>query len=216
MRSDKEYKDLSVKEFTKAAGNYGTDKAGVYKMCAEDYDPILNELKKEKFDTLLDAGCGNAPMLSLLVDEFPDVKFTGLDLTPAMIESAKAKNLPNTVFAVGDCENMPFEDNSFDVIINSQSYHHYPNPQSFFNSAYAVLKPGGRLIVRDNTSTNKVFLWIANHIEMPLLNMIGHGDVRVSSLEEVRTYCTNAGFRVEKLEAQKKLRMHLVARKDIG
>jgi len=29
-------------------------------------------------------------------------------------------------------------------------------------------EPGGRLIVRDNTSTNKVFLWIANHIEMPL------------------------------------------------
>lgn len=214
MRSNKEYKELSIKEFTKAVTDYGTDKAGIYKMCAADYVPILEELRKEPFDTLLDAGCGNGPMLSLLVDEFPDVKFTGLDLTPAMIESAKEKNLPNTTLVVGDCENMPFEENSFDVIINSQSYHHYPDPQSFFNSVYSVLKPGGRLIMRDNTSENKVFLWIANHVEMPLANLTGHGDVKASSMDEVRAYCSNAGLRIEKLEAQKKFRMHLVARKD--
>jgi len=214
MRSDKEYKELSIKEFTKAAKNYGTDKSGIYKMCAEDYDPILEELKKEPFGTLLDAGCGNAPMLSLLVEEFPDVKFTGLDLTAAMIESAREKKLPNTTLVVGDCENMPFEENSFDVIINSQSYHHYPDPQSFFNSVCSVLKPGGRLIMRDNTSNSKALLWLANHIEMPLANLVGHGDVKVSSLDEVREYCTKAGLKVEKLEAQKKLRLHLVARKE--
>ena len=31
--NDKEYKELSIKEFTKAADVYETDKAGVYKMC---------------------------------------------------------------------------------------------------------------------------------------------------------------------------------------
>jgi len=213
MLNNKEYKELSIKEFTKAASKYGTDQAGIYKMCANDYEPILEELKKESFETLLDAGCGNGPMVSLLVKEFPNVKFTGLDLTPAMIESAKVKKLPNCEFLVGDCEDMPFEPNSFDVIINSQSYHHYPNPQSFFNSVAKVLKPGGCLIMRDNTSANDIVIWMANHIEMPLLNKFGHGDVKVSSLDDVRKYCEKAGLKIEKLEAQKNFRMHLVARK---
>lgn len=53
---DNEYKDLSVKEFTKAAETYETDDAGIYKMCKDDYPDIIEELEKEPWDTLLDAG----------------------------------------------------------------------------------------------------------------------------------------------------------------
>ena len=37
---------------------------------------------------------------------------------------------------------MPFDDESFDIVINSQSFHHYPNPVRFFQEVYRVLKPG--------------------------------------------------------------------------
>lgn len=97
-------------------------------------------------------------MLQLLTEEYPDKRFVGLDLTPEMIEKAKAKNLSNTELVVGDCENLPFEAVNFDVIINSQSFHHYPNPQAFFNSVYRVLKPGGCLVLRDNTGP-KWIIW---------------------------------------------------------
>lgn len=63
----------------------------------------------------------------------------GLDLTPAMIEQARKKNLKNATFVVGDCENFPFEDDSFDAIICSMSFHHYPDPQAFFNSVKRCL-----------------------------------------------------------------------------
>ncbi|MBO4637833.1 MAG: hypothetical protein J5685_11895 [Clostridiales bacterium] len=43
--TDKEYKELSVKEFSKAAKVYETDDAGVYKMCKKDYPDILAELE---------------------------------------------------------------------------------------------------------------------------------------------------------------------------
>lgn len=97
-------------------------------MCKEDYPPILKELRKERFETLLDAGCGTAPMLSLLTKEYPDKHYVGLDLTPEMIRKAKEKNLPNTELVVGDCEDLPFGAETFDVVINSQSFHHYPDP----------------------------------------------------------------------------------------
>ena len=89
---NEEYKKMSIKEFTKAAGRYESNHAGIYEMCKKDYPDILEELEKEPFRDLLDAGCGPAPMISLLSKKYPDRHYTGLDLTPAMIEQAKKKN----------------------------------------------------------------------------------------------------------------------------
>ena len=92
MRNE-EYKRLSIAEFTKAAGRYESNHAGIYEMCKKDYPDILAELEKESFRELLDAGCGPAPMISLLSEKYPDRHYTGLDLTPAMIEQAKKKEM---------------------------------------------------------------------------------------------------------------------------
>ena len=210
--NDIEYKELSVKEFTKASKVYETDKAGIYKMCKKDYPDVLAELEKEPFDTLLDCGCGTAPMISLLYDKYPEKHYTGIDLTPGMIEAAKAKHIPGAEFIVGDCENLPFEENSFDAIICCQSFHHYPNVQDFFNSVYRVLKPGGRLILRDMTMSAPG-RWFANHIEIPLINLKGHGDVHVYGRDEVNQLCNNAGLKMELFEKRGFCRLHSVARK---
>ena len=68
MNSEK-YKELSVKEFTKAAEIYDSGHAGIYEMCRDDYPPILEELKKVSFQNLLDVGCGTGPMIELLTAE---------------------------------------------------------------------------------------------------------------------------------------------------
>ena len=56
-------------------------------------------------------------------------------------------------------------------------------------------------------------LWLMNHTEMPLANLVGHGDVKAYSLDEIRALCKKAELKVEKLEKAKKFRLHLVARK---
>ena len=175
---NEEYKKLSIKEFTKAAGRYESNHAGIYEMCKKDY--------------------------------------TGLDLTPAMIEQAKKKNIPNATFVVGDCENFPFEKDSFDAIICSMSFHHYPDPQAFFDSVKRCLRPNGRLILRDVTSDNKVLVWLMNTLEMPLANICGHGDVQVPTRDVVIKCCKKAGLKVEKFEIRKGMRMHCVVRKPMG
>ena len=48
-----EYKEMSIKEFTKAADKYETDHAGVYNMCKKDYPDVLAELEKEDLPTCL-------------------------------------------------------------------------------------------------------------------------------------------------------------------
>lgn len=212
MRTDREYKNLTVKEFTQAAEIYESDKAGIYEMCKEDYPYIASELDKEEYQDLLDCGCGTGPMISLLYEKNPNKHYTGLDITPKMIEVAKSKGLKGVNWIVGDCENLPFESDLFDVVICSNSFHHYPNPQDFFNSVKRVLRPGGRLILQDYTAS-KVVLWIMNHAEMPLANLKGHGDVKAYSLDEIRSFCKNANLEIAELEAAPKFRLHLVARK---
>ncbi len=211
--TDIEYKELSKKEFSKAAKVYETDKGGVYKLCRKDYPEVLEELEKEDFNDLLDCGCGPAPMLYLLHEKYPNKHFTGIDLTPEMIEAAKSKNMENVELLVGDCENLPFEDNSFDLVICCQSFHHYPNVQNFFNSVYRVLRPGGRLILRDMSSSSSCLRWFINNIEMPLINLSGHGDVRIYGVEDVRELCKKAGLNLEIGETRPFLRLHCVARK---
>lgn len=211
--NEKEYKDASIKEFTRAAKNYDGSHAGVYKMCRKDYPDILAEIKKEPFERLLDIGCGTAPMITLLTEEFPDKHYVGIDLTPAMIDVARKKKLPHAEFVVGDAEHLPFEADSFDVAICSESFHHYPNPQAFFDSVYRVLKPGGRLILRDVTFNSRLVRWYCNHIELPALNHIGFGDVRIYGREEVKAMAERAGLRMETFEKRGFMRLHCVVRK---
>ena len=192
--TNEEYKKLSIKEFTKAAG--------IYEMCKKDYPDIMAELEREPFMDLLDAGCGPAPMISLLSEKYPERHYMGLDLTPAMIEQAQKKNIPNATFVVGDCENFPFEDNSFDSIICSNSFHHYPNPQAFFYSVQS-----------DASSNNKLLLWFMDNIEVPLANLCGHGDVKIARRSVIEECCQKAGLKVESCEIRKGMRMHCVVRK---
>lgn len=213
MMTDKDYKKLSISEFSKVAELYETNQAGVYKMCKKDYPDVLAELEKEEFTDLLDCGCGTAPMLSLLKAKYPDKHYTGIDLTPKMIEVAKAKGLEDVNLIVGDCERLPFADNSFDVVICCQSFHHYPNVQDFFDSVCRVLRPGGRLVLRDMTSNSALARWFMNRVELPLVNLTGHGDVHVYGKEEVRRLCAVAGLQMELFEERGFFRMHCVARK---
>ncbi len=148
----------------------------------------------------------------LLHGEYPGKHLTGLDLTPKMIEAARAKQLGNVRFVVGDAEALPFEPQSFDAVLCSNSFHHYPHPERFFAEAARVLRPGGRLILRDYTSSDFV-VWLMNTFELPLARLAGHGDVRICKVSELRALAESAGFLLLKLEAQKGFRAHLVARK---
>ena len=206
------YKQLSIKEFTQAAKVYDSGHAGIYEMCKDDYPPILAELEKEEFHDVLDCGCGTGPMIQLLHEKYPDKHYVGLDLTPGMIQAAQDKKLSNTEFVVGDSENLPLEESAFDAVICSNSYQHYPNPQAFFDSAYRVLRKGGRLVLRDYTSSDFI-VWLMNHLEMPLANLFGHGDVKICKVSEFVAMAEKAGFKVMTMEKQKGFRAHLAARK---
>ncbi|ORX78881.1 methylase [Anaeromyces robustus] len=199
----KDYKELSRIEFNKQAEKFDTAE-NCYKLCQDSYDPANEEIKSKTFNDLLDIGCGTGNTIAMLLKDLPNVKYTGIDLAEKMIEVAKKKVVnENVTFVVGDAENLPFEDNSFDVILCKESIHHYPNPEKFFQESYRVLRPNGRLVIVDMRINAPIrALW--NHVLFPYV--IKMGDCHVFNETEIRDLYTNNGFEVTKYDALPKLR----------
>ena len=146
----------------------------------------------------------------------------GMLLTFVVIRDANIWHcLPVIIIAIlaelvrycGKYENLPFEENSFDVIICCESFHHYPNPQDFFDSVSRVLRPGGRLVLRDMAMNSAAIRWLCNNIEMPLAHLIGKGDVLIYGRNDIRKLCKNAVLHMESFEKRGFCRLHCVVRK---
>ena len=212
--TSEQFKKITLREFDKAAEKFDDNDPSVYNMCRKDYPDVLAEVMKEPFSDLLDAGCGTGAMLGMFKKDFPDKNYTGIDLSKKMIETAKRKKLDGVRFVAGDCENLPFSENSFDVVTCSMSFHHYPNPEKFFRSLHRALRPGGRLVLRDMASKSKVMMWFFNHIEIPVIRALFHkGDVHVYTKEDIQKLCRISGLRLERYEVRKVFRLHCVVRK---
>lgn len=75
------------------------------------------------------------------------------DLTPRMLDQAeafiKAQGVENVTFRLADAEDLPFEDETFDLVTCRIAAHHFPDPARFVGEGVRVLKPGGMLLVQD-------------------------------------------------------------------
>lgn len=92
----------------------------------------------------LDIGCGPGAALEHAAARGASV--AGVDPSPSMVARA-AKRVPGADVRVGSAEALPFPDNSFDVVINVATFHHWADRQAGLIEALRVLVPGGRLHV---------------------------------------------------------------------
>jgi ubiquinone/menaquinone biosynthesis C-methylase UbiE len=103
---------------------------------------------------ILDVGCGFASVPVEIAKKFPDAKITGIDLGEPLLEIGrtlikKAKLEKQVVLLNGDAENLQYENNSFDVVINSFLLHIVENPIQMLNEIDRVTKPEGIILITD-------------------------------------------------------------------
>jgi SAM-dependent methyltransferase len=100
---------------------------------------------------VLDAGCGTGVLTRLLAG-WPEVAtVVGVDIAPALLATARqlAAHLPNVTLEVADAQELPFEDDCFDVVIFDSTLSHLPRPDRALAEALRVLRPGGWLAAFD-------------------------------------------------------------------
>ncbi len=118
--------------------------------------------------------------------------FYGIDLAPKMIEKAKenSRDSKNVYFYEANAEALAFENDFFDVILCTNSFHHYPHPAKALDEVRCVLKPGGQIGIMDFTADG------------PILRMIDRV-IKSREPEHVRFYSTQE---YRSLYAQAKLK----------
>lgn len=108
---------------------------------------------------LLDIATGTGDLAIMMAALNPD-KITGLDISAGMLEVGKQKiakaNLSDKIdMLVGDSENMPFNDNTFDAITVSFGVRNFANLDKGLTEINRVLKPGGKLVILETSVPTK-------------------------------------------------------------
>lgn len=102
---------------------------------------------------ILDAGCGLGGACRLLADEF-GCDVTGIDITEDYIRTAEKLSVltglqHKTSFVHGSVLNMPFDNNSFDVVLTQHVQMNIADKKTFYAEVARVLKNGGRFVYYD-------------------------------------------------------------------
>jgi len=144
-------------------------------------------------DTVLDVACGPG----LVSCAFARVAWqvTGIDLTPAMIERARAlaaeQRLTNLIFQLGDVLPLPFPDAAFSIVVSRFAFHHFLDPAAVLAEMRRVCRPGGRVVVADLMASPDPAKAAAFH-RMEILRDPSHA--RALTLVELRALFSEAGF----------------------
>jgi len=126
---------------------------------AESFAGVANPWVLGRLDPgkrVLDIGSG-AGMDSLIAALMvgPEGSVTGIDMTPEMIDKARRGvaelGLNNVTFVEGEAETLPFDDESFDVVLSNSVIDLIPDKDAVFGEIYRVLVPGGRIQIADVT-----------------------------------------------------------------
>ena len=157
---------------------------------------------------VLDIGCGTGWALGQIA-KLVDGKgsFYGIDLSAKMIEKAKEnfKEQKQFQFMKANAESIPLEDNKFDVIICTNSFHHYLNPDKALKEMYRLLKAEGKVYILDPT----VDMWILK-IVSKLIKLLDPSQVKLYSTKEFKELIIGSGLMYvgrRKIRMQQKVHM---------
>jgi arsenite methyltransferase len=178
----------------------------------------------EEGETVLDLGSGGGIDVLLSARRVgPSGKAYGLDMTDDMLalarENQRKAGATNVEFLKGEIEHIPLPDSSVDVIISNCVINLSTDKDAVFREAFRVLKRGGRFAVSDVVVRGampadvrrSVELWVgcvAGALEeqdyKAKLRAAGFTDVdvepwRVYSVDDARSFLTEAGFDVDRL-----------------
>jgi len=148
-----------------------------------------------KGSSVLDVGCGLGGPCRMLAEEY-NCQTTGIDLSNEYIRTANklsklVKLDSKTTFIQGDATNLPFDDNSFDVVWTQHVQMNIPDKKKFYSEINRVLKAGGHFLFYDILKKGD------GDINYPMPWAGNTNFSFLSKVEEMDTLLKNLGFTKE-------------------
>lgn len=163
---------LALKERLKAtwmAGDYGLF-AKYLETSALDF---LNSLDIRPGILMLDVGCGAGQLAIPAAEKGAEV--TGIDLAPNLIDQARERARAagqRIAFEQGDAEALPYEDNSFDLVVSLIGAMFAPRPEKVASELTRVCRSSGRIVMANWTPEGfigKMFKTVGRHVPPPAI-----------------------------------------------
>lgn len=155
----KDYREIHTKNIQvfsgKDSGYFGEYKVRI----------IRQELNGNKKVRILDLGCGDGLSAVFFKKYFPGMQYDGLDISKESIHQAEQKiQKRNISFRMYDGKTIPFDDDSFDIILIACVLHHVPYDEHYglLKECQRVLKERGNLYIFEHNPFNPVTRKIVN------------------------------------------------------
>ena len=125
---------------------------------SQKLNQVTSLLPKEA-KRVLDVGCSSAILTAEVAKNLKKSKITGIDSYKKAIEFAKSK-YPHLELLVADAHKLPFKDNTFDLVICTETLEHVTDPKKCLLEMKRVLKKNGRAIISmDSGSLTFRIIW---------------------------------------------------------
>jgi ubiquinone/menaquinone biosynthesis C-methylase UbiE len=128
------------------------------------YQIVLEFLPPLQGQRILEIACGRGGFSRLLGSKGASV--CGADFSPSAVAIARERLLGhsslarNVTYVQADAQAMPFEDNSFDLVVSCETIEHVPDPRAAVREMYRVAKPGGSLFLTTPNYLNFMGLYL--------------------------------------------------------
>ena len=164
------------------------------------YKLVMEYLPDVKDQRVLEIACGRGGFSRLLGSQGAFV--CGADFSASAVGIAKdrllrASSRPDRVtYVQADAQNMPFDDNTFDIVISCETIEHVPEPRLAVREMYRVCKPGGTLFLTTPNYVNFMGLYLiyalVRHPGLKSSQPLDHRFV----FPQIRQFVTGAGWKI--------------------
>jgi len=120
---------------------------------------LIKNIDAKNINTILEIACGTGRVTNHLRKNFPSATLIASDLNTGMLDIAKTVVSDNSIqFLQADAQTLPFNDNSFDLVVCQFGFMFMPDKPKAFSEVFRVLKKNGQLVFNtwDSLETNPV------------------------------------------------------------
>jgi ubiquinone/menaquinone biosynthesis C-methylase UbiE len=164
------------------------------------YHMVVGEvLSKLPSGRILDIGTGPGDIPLELGKSSKGLEIKAIDISPAMVDIARQNSrkmgLEERVeFLLGSAEHIPFADGYFDLVISSNSFHHWAEPYKCLKEIQRVLKKGGEAWIYDlrkdltheaKKQARKKYGWLMSSIFLYFVRL--HSSVRAQDVQKLHS-----------------------------